>query len=140
MKADIREAFDKEMKAAKVAYSIGETDTALLHLERAHILGQRYFLPHWRSHWWMLKVGRQRQDREEVSGQIVRLIAVIPGFLFGWVPKGNTGGANVSAVKPMSAPDDLKPLLADYNVWRDVVMRMIFWVAVISAILFAFAD
>jgi Protein of unknown function (DUF3703) len=28
-----------------------------------------------------------------------------------WVPLGNTGGANVSALKPMPIPDDLKQVL-----------------------------
>jgi hypothetical protein len=29
-----------------------------------------------------------------------------------WVPEGNTGGANVSAIQPMPIPADLRDLLS----------------------------
>ncbi len=73
----------------------------------------------------MLKLGFRRSDRREIRGQIVRLAAVIPGYIFGWVPKGNTGGADVSAIKPMAIPKDLEPLLQDYSVSRDVIVRIL---------------
>lgn len=52
---------------------------------------------------------RQRQPRE-IFGQTTRILAAVL-FTRIWVPEGNTGGANVSAVKPMPIPDDLKTLL-----------------------------
>ncbi len=132
MTPPLKAAFQDEMYAARQAYDEARFDLAFAHLERAHILGQQFFTAHWRSHWGMLKVAFKRNDQHEIMGQIVRLIAVIPGFLFGWVPKGNTGGANVSATRPMPVPDDLSGLLADYDVWRDVRRRAIFWILVIA--------
>lgn len=107
MKRELRDAFETEMAHARTAYGRGDLDAAFLHLERAHVLGQRFFRPHWVSHWWMLRVGLRRGDSREIAGQVLRLAAVGPLSLVGWVPLGNTGGANVSAVKPMPIPDDL---------------------------------
>ena len=94
-------------------------------LERAHILGQRYLIPHIHTHLLMLRIGFKQRDIREIFGQLLRVFATIPGYILGWVPKGNTGGSNVSALKPMPLPDDLVQLLADYNVWRDVFTRVI---------------
>jgi hypothetical protein len=58
----------------------------------------------------MLRIGWRRRDAREVTGQLARLLAAA---LFSriWVPVGNTGGANVSAMRPMAVPDDLQRLL-----------------------------
>ena len=120
----VRQAFEFEMAAARTAYGQQAFARAFAHLERAHILGQRSLTRHWRAHWWMLKVGVRLQDRREVAGQLVRLLAVIPGFIFGWIPLGNTGGANVSAVRPMPLPDDLKATLGPVNIGADVTLRL----------------
>ena len=61
----------------------------------------------------MLKIGFGRKDIREIFGQIIRMIAVFPASLFGWVPVGNTGGANVSALKPMPIPHDLALFLEE---------------------------
>jgi hypothetical protein len=53
---------------------------------------------------------RQRQVRE-LLGQTTR-IAAAALFSRLWVPEGNTGGANVSAIRPMPIPDDLRDLLS----------------------------
>ena len=127
MKATVRNAYLSEMKVAKTAYHDGRYKAAFSHLERAHILGQRYFTAHWITHWWMLKTGFRQKDGREVIGQILRLIAVTPGYLSGWVPKGNPGGASISALKPVPYPEDLGDLLKDYSVARDVMWRIVFW-------------
>ena len=126
MKQALKSAFEREMGQARNAFAAQSWDQSFAHLERAHILGQRYFLTHIVSHWWMLRVALRKTDWREVRGQLMRMVAVVPGYLFGWVPKGNTGGANVSALKPMKLPDDLAPLLKDYRVWADVVGRLAF--------------
>lgn len=123
MNKKIKVAFNLEMNEAQQAYSAGDLSRAVVHLERTHIIGQRYFFRHGFTHWWMLKIGFKRLDRREIFGQCVRLIAVIPGYTFGWVPKGNTGGANVSPLLPMLLPDDLEELLKDFSVRRDVIVR-----------------
>lgn len=75
------------------------------------------------THLRMFRVGLARGDLREMWGQALRVLATIPGYLTGWVPRGNTGGANVSALKPMPLPADLEPLLRDSSVWRDVAWR-----------------
>lgn len=130
----IKTAFGHEMSLAKEAYNSGQLDEAFRLLERAHILGQRYFITHFITHWWMLKVGIRNTDWREIKGQILRIIAIIPGYLTGWVPKGNTGGADVSALKPMPIPDDLAVPLKGYYVWIDVLLRLVFWTFVTTVI------
>ena len=79
----------------------------------------------------MLKIGFSKKDVREMIGQVVRMAATIPGFVLGWVPKGNTGGADVSALQPMPVPDDLASLVSDYDVWKDVRSRLYIALAVI---------
>lgn len=124
MNPALKTAFARELAAADAAEKSGDTRIAFAHLERAHIVGQRYFLTHLFAHFRMLRIALHRRDGRETRGQILRLLAVIPGYLLGWVPKGNTGGANVSALKPMPMPKDIAPLLQDYRVWRDVAFRL----------------
>ncbi len=136
MQPDLRRAFIGEMRLADIAEVQNDPELAFKHLERAHILGQRYLIPHITTHWHMLRLARRRQDGVETRGQVVRLLAVFPGYAFGWIPKGNTGGANVSAMAPMTIPSDLAPLLANYSVWRDVAVRVAAWsVLAVTAIM-----
>lgn len=135
MKPAIREAYQAALHNARAAKAAGDLDAAFAQLERAHILGQRYLWPHLVTHAHMLRLGWRRRDLREIAGQLLRLGATLPGWLSGWVPKGNTGGANVSALKPMPIPADLLPLLADYRVGRDVAARLLMVLA--SAVLFA---
>lgn len=107
MKDKLRKAFESEMSLAKNKYKLGQYDDSFYHLERAHILGQSYIIPHTQSHWWMLKLGWKRSDFKEIFGQMTRIIASIV-FSRIWVPIGNTGGANVNPLKPMPVPEDLK--------------------------------
>jgi hypothetical protein len=58
----------------------------------------------------MLKLGASMGDFREVFGQLSRILAASV-FSRIWVPIGNTGRANVSAMKPMPIPDDLRILL-----------------------------
>jgi hypothetical protein len=108
MKDNLRHAFDAELAAARAAR---DHATATHHLARAHILSQRYTWPHMRVHWLMLKAGLAAGDAREVTGQMVR-IAAAAVFSRIWIPVGNTGLANVSALRPMPVPEDLRPLLA----------------------------
>jgi hypothetical protein len=82
------------------------------HLERAHILSQPMTGPHVRTHLAMIGCGFRRHDRREVAGQLLRLMLAAPGSLTGRYPVGNTGGADVSAFRPMPVPEDLAALLA----------------------------
>lgn len=108
---NLDQAFEQEWSQAVGACRQGDLESAFRHLERAHVLGQRSTWRHVKSHFGMLRIGCLRGDRREVFGQIGRLLAAA---LFSriWVPVGNTGGANVSAFKPMPVPPDLQRLLS----------------------------
>lgn len=102
----LRDAFDHEMELASSYFSNQDYDRCFSHLERAHVLGQRFYIPHLKSHFWMLKVGLKQRNLKEIIGQCVRILGSV-GSLVGAVPTGNTGGSNVSAIKPMPIPIDL---------------------------------
>lgn len=106
MHLKLKTAFESEMFKAKALYANQELEQSFYHLERAHILVQRNYIPHVNTHWWMLKVGWRRADVREVIGQLIRIVGSA-GSIIGAVPIGNTGGANVSPTKPMPIPDDL---------------------------------
>lgn len=110
MKGALRTAYDSELSAASAGAARGDAEAALRHLERAHILSQRHTWQHVRVHWLMLKLGASGRDWREVLGQLSR-IAAAAVFSRIWVPIGNTGRANVSAMKPMPVPDDLQRIL-----------------------------
>ena len=106
------DAWAEERAAAKTARSRGDLAAEWHHLERAHILSQPMAGPHVRTHVSMLGYGLRRRDRREIIGQAVRLIVAAPGTWTGRYPIGNTGGADVSALRPMPIPDDLQGVLA----------------------------
>jgi hypothetical protein len=108
--ADLLTAYRRELDAGYACFEREDFSEAFRHFERAHILGQRRTGLHVRAHIAMLKVARRRRDTREVVGQLTRVVAAAV-FSRIWVPEGNTGGANVSAVKPMPIPDDLREIL-----------------------------
>jgi hypothetical protein len=110
MDTRLRAAFDGEIATAAEARRQGDAARAFRHLERAHILGQRSTTAHVRVHWLMLRHGIATRQPREVAGQVARIMAAA---LFSriWVPAGNTGGANVSAMRPMPVPEDLREWL-----------------------------
>ncbi len=103
-------AFTAAMDDARRAYRQQRWGDAFASLERAHVLGQTRVWPHWQSHGWMLKVGWRRGDGREVRGQLLRLPAALVLSRV-WVPRGNTGGANVGPLRPMPMPDALRVLM-----------------------------
>jgi hypothetical protein len=116
-------AYRQEMRLAHNARRAGDRALAFHHLERAHILGQRHLWRHAVTHGWMLWIGLRRGEAREVAGQIVRLVAVLPGYALGWVPLGNTGGADVSAIRPMTPPADLAVHFEGYSQARTIAGR-----------------
>jgi len=107
----LAQAFQRELTKAATAEQLGDTDTAYKHLGRAHIIGQRKIDLHIRAHASMLRMAISIGDVREVFGQLMRLLLVVPGHIINRLPIGNTGLANVSAFKPMTAPADLQELL-----------------------------
>lgn len=107
----LRQAWAHERAEAGAARRRGDARAEWRHLERAHILSQPMALPHLRTHIAMAGFAVRRHDPREIAGQIVRLVLAAPGSVSGRYPVGNTGGAGVSAFRPMAIPDDLRALL-----------------------------
>ena len=101
-----------ELALAEEAENAGNAAAAFRHLERAHVLGQGSTMQHVRVHWRMLTWGLRQRKMDEVAGQIARVIAAAAKTWAGFVPAGNTGGANVSAFEAMPIDDELADLIA----------------------------
>jgi hypothetical protein len=63
------------------------------------------------THLAMLTCALRRRQAREIVGQVMRLVLAAPGSWTGRYPVGNTGGADVSAFRPMPVPDDLRAAL-----------------------------
>ena len=81
---------------------------AFAHLENAHVLGQASTRLHVKVHIMMLLWAVRQRNLGEFCGQLFRIIGAATKTVFGLVPHGNTGGANVSPFKAMP----IKPKLA----------------------------
>jgi hypothetical protein len=88
-------AYKTEMEQGYARLASLDLDAAFQHFERAHILGQRRTWLHVRAHAAMLKVGWLRSDVREIAAQL-----------------------NVSALKPMPIPEDIKRILAETDAQR----------------------
>lgn len=105
------EAYREEISLARLALQWRNHDLCFVHLERAHVLAQRMTGRHTYVHWLMLVAGLRRRDYREALGQVPRMLAsVLVSRL--WVPRGNSGRARVSAIKPMPVPEDLRHLVS----------------------------
>jgi hypothetical protein len=102
---------EEEIAAAAELTDAGDDAEAFRHLERAHVLGQTSTYHHTRVHWLMLKHGIRTGDRREMAGQVLRIAGAATKTPFGIYPAGNTGGANVSPIRPMPIADDLQEIL-----------------------------
>lgn len=99
--------YRQEILLAEEAFDKKHYQQSWRHLERAHILGQSYPLEHTAVHWKMLKFGIKLKSGKEIIGQIPRLLVGGVKSFVGIIPVGNTGGANVPALKSMEIPEDL---------------------------------
>lgn len=135
MKSAVKAAFASEMASARSAEAAGDFALATRHLERAHILGQRWYVTHIRTHYHMLRLALKRSDAKEARGQLVRLIGAGPFHLAGWVPVGNTGGADVSATRPMPIPADLQSHLEGHSFRNGLILRGFLLAAIVAAYL-----
>ena len=107
----LKGAWRSERDLAKKARAAGDAAGEWRHLERAHILSQPHIRLHMATHLAMLAAALRQRNRVEVVGQLVRLLLAAPGSATGKYPRGNTGGANVSAFRPMAVPADLEAIL-----------------------------
>ncbi len=107
----IAPAVNAELAAARAATHRGDAAMAFRHLERAHVLGQASTVLHVRVHWRMFVWGLRQHNLREILGQVLRLVGAATKTPFGLVPLGNTGGSNVSPVRPMPIPAELHRLI-----------------------------
>lgn len=105
--------YRRELAQYRRAFAENNWQAAWHHLERAHIIGQRYPLAHSYVHWLMLRFGIRLKNTREVVGQIPRLLVGGVKSFVGKVPVGNTGGANVPPLKPLPIPKDLSGILGE---------------------------
>lgn len=104
---NIRPFVDSELDAARSAEASGAAREAFAHLERAHVLGQASTVQHVRVHVRMFFWALRHRVLREAVGQVMRIVGAATKTVFGWVPTGNTGGANVSPFRRMPIPSDL---------------------------------
>ena len=104
-------AFENEIALAKGFIARGEFEQGFAHLERAHVIGQAFVVPHARSHGLMLLFEIRRRRPVAALGQVVRLVLGILGSAVGKVPVGNTGGSDISMFKRMPIAPELQDII-----------------------------
>jgi hypothetical protein len=109
----IRPYVGSEILAAYQAEARGQPDVAFSHLERAHVLGQTSTVEHVRVHWHMFLWGIRQRNVRECLGQLLRIVGAAGGTVIGLVPRGNTGGTNVTPFKSMPIPPELAALIEE---------------------------
>jgi hypothetical protein len=108
--------FVHEVENYKLAMDQKDLQKAWHHLERAHILGQRYPWAHTFVHWEMMKFGFKIKNTQEILGQIPRLLVGGVKSFVGKIPVGNPGGANVPPLQPFPIEDEILEIFQKANV------------------------
>jgi hypothetical protein len=98
VKQQRKKEFYNQLRLGKRVLKNKEVKASFYHFENAHVLGQSHLYRHTLSHYWLLFWGIKTKSVKEIIGQTSR---IIPSLLFTliWVPKGNTGGSNISPMK-----------------------------------------
>lgn len=102
---------EAELEYARQARVLGESGREFAHLERAHVLGQESTYWHVKVHVLMLVWAIRNHSIGEMLGQIFRIVGAATKTAIGFVPQGNTGGANVSPFKKMPIAPELADLI-----------------------------
>lgn len=111
MQSSLAVAYENEIALAKEQIARDELQQGYLHLERAHVIGQAFVVPHARSHWLMLKVEFRRKRPAAAFGQAVRIVLGVLGSAVGLVPVGNTGGSDISMFKRLPIAPELQSII-----------------------------
>lgn len=102
-----------EISRAKDLMKAGRHQAAMPHLQRAHVLGQRFVAPHVLVHWLMFRVAVARRQAGAAFGQLVRIVLGAIGSAVGVVPIGNTGGTDVNMFRKMPVPAELARVMGE---------------------------
>ncbi|MDX6187950.1 DUF3703 domain-containing protein [Flavobacterium sp. Fl-318] len=100
--------YNEELKKYQIEYTANNLKAAWNHLERAHIIGQKFPISHTYVHWKMLRFGFKIKSKKEILGQIPRLIFGGVKSFVGKIPTGNLGGANVPPLKSFPIEEEIK--------------------------------
>jgi len=107
----VRTPLVTEIALARSLLQSGDHEHAMRHLERAHVLGQRFVGPHVLVHWLMFRVAVARRDAGAALGQLARIVLGAIGSAVGVLPIGNTGGSDVGMFRAMPIPPELARLI-----------------------------
>lgn len=102
-----KQEFYRQLTLAKKTLKSKRFQVSFYHLENAHIIGQKHVYRHTLSHYWMLVYGIKTNSNKEIIGQFFRIITSLL-FTLIWVPIGNTGGSNISPIKPIPVRKELQ--------------------------------
>ena len=108
---NIRPYVEEELALARNDQNFGNKAEAFAHLENAHVLGQASTRLHVKVHVQMLLWAVKQGNIGEFFGQLFRIAGAATKTVFGLVPHGNTGGANVSPFKAMPIKPDLNTII-----------------------------
>ncbi|AWM14637.1 DUF3703 domain-containing protein [Flavobacterium cucumis] len=111
MPTKLKPFYNAELELAKNNFKENNLQKSWFHLERAHIIGQKYPYEHTFVHWKMLQFGFKIKNAKEIFGQIPRLLVGGVKSFVGHIPVGNTGGANVPPLRAMEIPEDIQKIL-----------------------------
>jgi len=114
MPSGLKPYYRQELENYKSEISKPDLQKAWRHLERAHIIGQPWFVQHSYVHWRMLRFGIKIKNKKEVLGQLPRLLIGGVKSFVGKIPTGNTGGANVPPLRKMEIPEDIKNIMKPF--------------------------
>ena len=115
MPAGLKVHYRLELENYKKEISNDNLQIAWRQLERAHIIGQPWFVQHTYIHWLMLRFGIKIKNKKEILGQLPRLLVGGIKSFVGKIPTGNTGGANVPPLRVMEIPEELKNIMRPYR-------------------------
>jgi hypothetical protein len=114
MPAGLKPYYRQELEIYKNAISKVDLQLAWRQLERAHIIGQPWFVQHTHVHWLMLRFGIKIKNKKEIFGQLPRLLIGGVKSFVGKIQVGNTVGANVPPLRVMEIPDDINNKMKPY--------------------------
>ena len=100
-----------ELELAAQAKDSGNIIAEFECLENAHILGQESTYWHVKVHILMFMWACRNFKSKELLGQVFRIVGAVTKTVFGLVPQGNTGGANVSPFKVMPVKPEYEAII-----------------------------
>jgi hypothetical protein len=106
---------DSKLTDYSDAMSNNNERQAFAALEDAHVIGQHSTYYHCLIHCKMLRHGLLNKDWRAVFGQVIRIIGAATKTAIGLVPKGNTGGTNISPFKRLPVSAENQAILDKIN-------------------------